>query len=588
MISLRARSHSLIAVLLLAVFVLTPAIGQAAAQTQAGCTGYYYDVKRGDTWNTVSAATGVSVTELIRANPQAVRPNAWLWMGDRLCVPNRDSAPTPPTSPASGGYWYQVKPGDTWNTVSAATGVTVRELWRVNPGLINSKYWLYIGQRVWIPAAPPGGEPQATPEPMPTATFEPAPTAMPEPAPTATLEPAPTATPEPAPTATPIPSPTPTQIPPTPTPTAVPPSPTPTAAVQAKPTVSGDCPATLGDYPDAILAHLNTAGKTVKTLETWLIKCEASGEGRGDVVTANIQSDDSKDVVVTLRDPAGDFISAEGMLLIYHAGKQGYTLARRAEGAGAVALLEIGDINDDEQPDIVWSDTSCGAHTCFSTLFVDTWDGTAYQDWMVGEPSIASAEFSFKDVTSEGSGQEIIMHGGVIGSAGAGPQRAWTETYASLKGAPYTLFEQAYEPSACLYHQILDANQAFDNWTKQGFDPAIDAYKAAIADKKAETCGEIPDELATLRDFARFRLIVAYVGGGEAAKAEPIVSEIKQTGLRGAAEVFMKSYKTTRSVLQACRDTTAYAKTTPAAWQFLADWGYANPSFKAEDLCPLN
>lgn len=180
------------------------------------------------------------------------------------------------------------------------------------------------------------------------------------------------------------------------------------------------------------------------------------------------------------------------------------------------------------------------------------------------------------------------MHGGVIGSVGAGPQRAWTETYASLKDAPYTLFKQVYDASKCLYHQILDANQAFDNWTKLGFEPAITAYKAASADKTAETCGAIPDELATLRDFARFRLLVAYVGGGEAAEAEKLAPQIAHAGLRGAADTFMKSYKATRSVLQACRDTTAYAKATPGAWQFLADWGYANPSFKAEDLCPLN
>lgn len=570
MTSLRVRSASLIAVLLLAGLTLAPAIGEAATQAQTACTGYYYNVQRGDTWNTVSQATGVTATELIRANPQAVRPNRWLWLGDRLCIPSSVSAPA---QPASNGYWYQVKPGDTWNTVSAATGVSVRELWRANPGLINAKYWLYLGQRVWIPAAPPGSTASAEPTPEPTT-----PPAAVEPTPTTVLPVAPT----PTPTRVVLPSPTPTA-----TGVALP-SPTPTPAVAARPTARGDCPATLADYPAAILAYLNTARNTINTLATWLTKCEASGEGRGDVVIANIQSARSNDVVVTLRDPAGDPISATGMLLIYHAGQQGYTLARQADGTGAVALLQVSDLNGDKKMDVVWTDTSCGAHTCFSTLFVDSWDGTAYQDWLAGEPTIASAEFSFKDMTPDGSGQEIIMYGGVIGSAGAGPQRAWTETYASIKEAPYTLYKQVYDASKCLYHQILDANQAFDNWTKQGFDPAIVAYKAAIADKTAETCGTIPDELATLRDFARFRLIVAYVGGGEAAEAEKLVSQITQTALRGAADTFLKSYRSTRSVLQACRDTTRYAQATPAAWQFLADWGYANPSFKAEDLCPLN
>ncbi len=560
MTSLRIRSLGLLAAALLICLALTPAISQAAAQAQTACTGSYYVVQRGDTWNTVAQATGISVTELVRANPQAIRPTRWLWLGDRLCIPAGSSAPI---QPASGGYWYQVKPGDTWYTVSAATGVAVRDLWRANPGLVNAKYWLYIGQRVWIPAGPPGSATQAAATPEPTAL----PPAVVEP----TLTPA-------AATATP----TPTQvIVPSPTPTATP-------ALTPKPTVREGCPANLADYPAAILSHLNTARNTVKTLTTWLTKCEASGEGRGDVMTVNIQSARSNDVVVTLRDPSGDPITAKGVLLIYHTGQKGYTLARQAEGTGAVALLQVSDLNSDKKSDVIWTDTSCGAHTCFSTLFVDTWDGAVYQDWLAGEPTIASAEFSFKDVAPDGSGQEIIMHGGVIGSAGAGPQRAWTETYASLKGAPYTLFKQVYDASKCLYHQILDANQAFDNWTKQGFDPAITAYKAAIADKTAETCGAIPDELATLRDFARFRLIVAHVGGGEAAEAEKLAPEITQAGLRGAADAFLKSYRATRSVLQACRDATAYAQATPGSWQFLADWGYANPSFKAEDLCPLN
>lgn len=568
MTSPRTSYFRLAAALFLVVLALTPIPGQAMGPAQTACSGYYYNVQRGDTWNTVAAATGISVTELRRANPQALRANGWLWLGDRLCIPASGAAPA---QPANGGYWYQVKPGDTWNTVAAATGVSVRELWRANPGLVNAKYWLYIGQRVWIPAAPPAGTTAVETTPEPTAPPAPAVVEPTAPAP-AIVEPTPTlvipATPTPAPT---------------PSPTA-----TPTPVVAAKPTARGDCPATLADYPSAILAHLNTARNTVKTLTTWLTRCEASGEGRGDIVTADIQSARSNDVIITLRDPAGDLISARGMLLIYHTGQKGYTLARQAEGTGAVALLYTGDLNADKKPDVVWTDTSCGAHTCFSTLFVDSWDGSAYQDWLAGEPTIASAEFSFKDVTTDGSGQEIIMHGGIIASAGAGPQRAWTETYASPKGGPYELYQQTYDASACLYHRILDANQAFDNWTKQGFEPAIAAYKAAIEDKKAETCGTIPDELTTLRDFARFRLMVAYVGGGETAEADKLVSQITHAALRGAADTFLKSYKSYRSVIQACRDTTKYAQATPAAWQFLADWGYANPSFKAEDLCPLN
>ncbi len=57
--------------------------------------------------------------------------------------------------------------------------------------------------------------------------------------------------------------------------------------------------------------------------------------------------------------------------------------------------------------------------------------------------------------------------------------------------------------------------------------------------------------------------------------------------LVGAADAFLNSLNTSRSIVQACRDATRYATANPDAWKFLADWGYANPSFAARDLCPL-
>ncbi len=291
---------------------------------------------------------------------------------------------------------------------------------------------------------------------------------------------------------------------------------------------------------------------------------------------------------MTVTDPAAKPLSKQGQLLIYHEGAEGYSLAHQVEGVGRIALLEAADINADKKFDLAYSDTSCGAHTCFATLSVISWDGKAYADWIADDPTIAGPEYTFKDVSALGQGEEILVHGGVIGSLGAGPQRAWTETYASAKGGEYALLSRVYDPSTCLYHKILDANTAFDAWALDGFGAAIDLYTAALADEKAEACGTIEDEIATLQDFARFRLIVAEVAAGEAGNATSFVTDIKHTGLRAAANAFLTSYSTTGSVIQACRDTTKLAESDPSSWNFLADWGYANPSLTAGELCPLN
>lgn len=370
---------------------------------------------------------------------------------------------------------------------------------------------------------------------------------------------------------------------------------TPTTSVEAAVTPSGptptppaDCPKNLAGYGDAIASNLNKAGSSPEALQAWLVACGAADAGTQAVTVAPITAPTASDAIVTIQAPASISTNPQGMLLVYHKGAKGYTLAHKHGGQGRIALIKAADVNLDGKFDLVYSDTSCGAHTCFGTLFVDSWDGKAYVDWITDDPTMAGPEYSVKDVTPQGQGSEILVHGGVIQSVGAGPQRAWTETYYSPKGATYALLSQVYDPSTCLYFKILDANRAFDAWALDGFDPAIEAYKAAIADRSATACGRITDEVATLRDFARFRLIVADVAAGSSTQAIPLAPEITHPALKGAATMFLTSYQTNGSIIQACRDTIKYAEDNPASWQFLADWGYANPSFTPQDLCPLN
>ena len=56
-------------------------------------------------------------------------------------------------------------------------------------------------------------------------------------------------------------------------------------------------------------------------------------------------------------------------------------------------------MNADGKPDLVYTDASCGAHTCFGTLFVDSWDGKAYVDSITDDPTMAEPEYTIKDTT---------------------------------------------------------------------------------------------------------------------------------------------------------------------------------------------
>jgi LysM repeat protein len=559
---LKSRRQTLInlgvLVVLLGLLIL-PALVQADSKPPEG---YSYTVRQGDTWSNVSHRTGVSVAELKRLNPQAIHPKGWLWVGERLLIPGKPSTVEPPKvqpskteSPKAVGYWYQVRPGDTWNTVAKATGVSVRQLWAANPGLRNRQQWLFLGQRVWVPAAPPATPVTAAASPTVAATASTAAGAAATPV-------APTAAPAATPSAT--------------------------AAAASKPRTVAGCPETFAGYPDAIAARLNLSRKTLKDLQSWLAACGALAEGGSSVIQAALQSPTSADVVVTIVDPAAVSPEAKGALAVYHASPQGsYTLARTIDGMGVITLLLADDVNADGKSDLVWTDTTCGSQACFSTLAVESWDGAAYKAWIAGDPTMASTEYAFQDVLPEGSGEEILVHGGVVESPDAGPQRAWTATYASLHGAPYTLVGQKYDRSACLYHAIQDADALLGSWATGGFDPAIAAYQAALNDPTLSACWTVKDEVPLLKDFARFRLVVSHVAAGQSGKAADVAAQIEQPALKGAADAFLKSYKASGSVIQACRDTVDYAEANPAAWQFLADWGLANPTFAPEDLCPL-
>ena len=457
-----------LAILGLLVLGLPVHVAQADGERQGGgCSGYYYTVKRGDTWSVLSRRVGLTITELKRANPQAVRSQDVIYAGERVCIPSASQG-----GDESGGHWYQVKPGDTWNTISRATGVPVRDLWNANPGLLNRRQWLYIGQRVWIPEKPAAPAPTAagpasattpaganptpqtgaaTAEATPAAPVEVMPTAgvptadLPpaaEASPTLAATPVATATPTDTPwppadaaaaTAAAAPSAAPTSTAPataTPTPAAAAtstPSPTAGTAVAASPTAlppkPADCPATLADYDAAVAKFLNNPANSLERLNRSLGLCRVALPNEQGAVAADITGAKSGDIVVVINDADPDGGDIKGRLLVYHQGQNGYELAHKRAGQGKISLIRAADVNKDGKVDLVSSDTSCGAHTCFGTLTVESWDGKSYADWIEDEPTIAEPEYSVKEMSKDGQGDEIVVHGGVIASVGAGPQR---------------------------------------------------------------------------------------------------------------------------------------------------------------------
>ena len=110
--------------------------------------GTLYTIRQGDTFFSLAQRFGVTVDQLIAANP-GVDPDR-LQIGQQICIPGV----APPG--CEGGFLYTIRAGDTFFSLAQRFGVTVDELIDANPGVDPDA--LRIGQEICIPTEPPGPE----------------------------------------------------------------------------------------------------------------------------------------------------------------------------------------------------------------------------------------------------------------------------------------------------------------------------------------------------------------------------------------------------------------------------------------------
>jgi len=548
-------------------------------ETSAGV----YLVQPGDSWTSVARSTGFSVRSLQSANPQAVRSSGWLIVGEELTLPvaatpiapaatapaesvaatepapatteavstpesaeTPESTPTqePATMPATEGGVYVVQPGESWNSLAQKFDVSADALRAANPQAVRPGLVLFRGDRLTIP-----GQDGATPPPTATATVAAPATA--------------------APTDTPLAV------------DGLPPAPAPEDAAPA-------CPTEFTSYPDTLVEWQGPAAN-IEAVLAFLRTCEALDETnlRGE----DWNGDGVDDYAVTIQNPLSDAVARETDLFVFMSDAGGHKLAYRAQPAGQINILATGDINDDGQPDLAWLDTTCGASTCFDTAMVRSWDGTQWKDWTSSTIVMAYADVVLEEARENGQGLEIVLAGGEYGSVGAGPQRARTEVWGSVAGEPYTLLDKLYERSTCLYFKVLDAGEALTRYQEIGLVQAREMYNEAVTSRSLVTCSQRPGEMDELRSFSLFRLALVDAYAGEPDMAAESVAQLQQAYpdsiYAALGQVWLDAYQAGDNIAAACAAATAFAEQNPETYEALSDYGYANPTFTAADLCPV-
>jgi LysM repeat protein len=98
----------------------------------------YWIVGPGDTLTEIAAKTGVSVAELQAFNPD-VDPLA-LVPGERLKLWLHPPKPSPTPVPLGPLFWT-ARPGDSFGSIAASTGIDMLTLEQLNPGLKPGTLW---------------------------------------------------------------------------------------------------------------------------------------------------------------------------------------------------------------------------------------------------------------------------------------------------------------------------------------------------------------------------------------------------------------------------------------------------------------
>jgi LysM repeat protein len=104
----------------------------------------FYTVRPGDTFAQISAQTGLSV-ELLQAYNPTVNPLA-LTPGERLNLWQHPPKPAGPKPKPPGPMFWLVKPGQSFGSIAASTGIDITTLEQLNANLKASS--LQPGDRV--------------------------------------------------------------------------------------------------------------------------------------------------------------------------------------------------------------------------------------------------------------------------------------------------------------------------------------------------------------------------------------------------------------------------------------------------------
>jgi hypothetical protein len=265
----------------------------------------------------------------------------------------------------------------------------------------------------------------------------------------------------------------------------------------------------------------------------------------------------------------------------------------------APRVVEVVDLTGDGLPELITDTVICGAHTCTDNFrIVGVADGEM-SDRVIFQPlpeegfdgsiiPMNYAETQLEDFDGDGL-LEFLVHGGTLGSAGAGVVRPRTEVW-GWNGADVVLEQTLLDPAAYRHHVLYEAN---DRMAAGDLDGALALYETAINDPALRDDGYLyaPEQArADVSAFAAFRLILIDLLQGNAERANSRLAWLTATypasAAAGAAATLVSEWAGPENGDALCDRIEAGLLAAENPLGALADMGYGNPGLGEGDYCP--
>jgi hypothetical protein len=196
------------------------------------------------------------------------------------------------------------------------------------------------------------------------------------------------------------------------------------------------------------------------------------------------------------------------------------------------------------------------------------------------------------EVIPEANEIQVTAQG--IGSAGAGPFRRFTRSWIwNPERGSFLPTPDEFLPSPFRVHLLHDADQAAK---ERSYDLALEFYLGVIEDDELQDWADPEYERAILSAFASFRLIHTHLllADSEAAEiAHTILLSNFPPGSIGydfalMGDEFWFQYQSTNDIISACVSAQAFALSHHETIIDALYFGYANPTYTVEDICPTS